>query len=233
MTVADVTLIISSPQDKDANGWISYGEFCYYFSTVSLNFNDAFNHCLGLESLLVSIGSQEENYFLQKNSKTECWIGMYRPQCWFDQSKNNHWLDGTEFKFVNWDVGEPNENTCCVKMLPATGKWRDRLCSISYNFVCKKPLSVNPNQQKRAIRRVIDSYIVGDSLEVVPNKGCLIQLCMLMCIRNWMCAGFNMRPELQNGCTCELKDDRNWLTFDSVQKVGASYWSYPIRCKIM
>ncbi|ESN92507.1 hypothetical protein HELRODRAFT_181382 [Helobdella robusta] len=199
-----------------------------------------------MKSLLVSVGSVEESSFLvEKSSENDYWIGMYRLSCSKNES-HSYWLDGSNFDFVNWmtSESEPNEDTCCSRIVNG-GMWRDKFCH--YNgcfYICEKPASTFKLQIKgRAYRRLADSYVGSDSLEVVYNKRCLVQFCMVTCLQNWICAGFNMRPALGGdggssvvvdggggvaGCNCELKDARSWLTSEPVPGVGASYWSYPI-----
>ncbi|ESN98603.1 hypothetical protein HELRODRAFT_162035 [Helobdella robusta] len=156
------------------------------------------------------------------------WIGMYRLHC-NKSDQHNYWLDGSDFNFFSWDfsIGEPNEDACCTRIIE-NGMWRDKPCNTSnYYYICKKPVTMQFFLQKRALKRLENSYTLGESLQVVQNR-CSKLYCMSLCAKKWICAGFNMRPSVGGGCQCELKDARSWLTFPHVMEVGASYWSYPI-----
>ncbi|ESO11124.1 hypothetical protein HELRODRAFT_183511 [Helobdella robusta] len=141
--------------------WLGYSGSCYYFSMVHQDFNDALNSCLGMGSLLASVGSQEENDFLQNKylninlctntlpssatTSQDYWIGMYRLQCFLNQNNYNYWLDGTEIKYQNWNLilDEPNEDTCCTRLSFPDWKWKDKYCNSTYTFICERTSSVD------------------------------------------------------------------------------------------
>ncbi|ESN98231.1 hypothetical protein HELRODRAFT_177110 [Helobdella robusta] len=229
--ISIILLRIGSPCGEPGSQWLNFGQSCYRFSTaLASTFEEALNICISMDSLLVSIGSYGENNFIvQKGSglSTNYWIGMYRIKCLIDEGQHSYWLDGTDFKFSNWLVDEPDENTCCSRII-AQGVWRDKPCNNGYLYICEKPLEIKLPTEKRAIKRLTDKYIVGDSLREVHVKRCSPMHCLSLCMQNWICGGFNMIPELSGGCSCHLKDARSWLTFNTVSKAGAGYWSYPI-----
>ena len=80
--------------------------------------------------------------------------------------------------------------------------------------------------ERKATRLTVNSYVKSDSIEVVFYKICKHLNCLKICMRNWMCNGFNLRQVAGGGCSCELKGTESWVTFPLVKETGASYWQY-------
>ncbi|ESN92508.1 hypothetical protein HELRODRAFT_181383 [Helobdella robusta] len=207
--------VFGGPAGCPNSTWQNFGQSCYFFSSGSVLFDEARNICHSMDSCM-------------DPAVNGYWIGMYRLQCLLADVKHIYWLDNSDFKFSNWDSGDPNDDACCVKLADSQN-WRDKGCASFQNFICERPISMELPFERKATKRLTNKYIVSDSLEVVwNNRRCSSLYCLSICLQQSVCAAFNMRPGLQGGCICELKDARSWLTFDTVSEVGASYWGYPI-----
>jgi len=65
------------------------------------------------------------------------WFGLYKLTA--TPAGVTAWYDGNPTTYMNWDptVGDPNENTECIRY--TRGGFRDRPCSRQFYYTCKKP----------------------------------------------------------------------------------------------
>jgi len=76
-----------------------------------MSWHNAVIFCNNLGAHLVTITSKDENLFVYENFDTKnenkCWIGATDE----NQEGKWEWVTGEEWKFTNWDDGEPNNST--------------------------------------------------------------------------------------------------------------------------
>ncbi|XP_071838886.1 uncharacterized protein [Apostichopus japonicus] len=124
-------------------GWSYFDQFCYFFDETRRTFEDSEQACSDLGGHLVSIHSAEEESFLslRMSDSMSYYIGLN------DQVTENQWkyTDASEYDFMNWSDGEPNdalEGEDCVEMRGYNwdrGMWNDVDCDQSYvAAICKK-----------------------------------------------------------------------------------------------
>uniref|UniRef100_A0A4W6EUB7 C-type lectin domain-containing protein n=1 Tax=Lates calcarifer TaxID=8187 RepID=A0A4W6EUB7_LATCA len=105
---------------------------------------DAEHACIKVGGNLASIHSPEENVFLAQliervtGHRLHTWIGGH------DAVREGTWLwsDGTEFDYVRWSLGEPNNYGIehCIEMNWGGNYWNDQKCHHGKPFVCAKDL---------------------------------------------------------------------------------------------
>ncbi|XP_060948484.1 C-type lectin domain family 4 member E-like [Limanda limanda] len=133
------------------DGWEPHGGKCYFFSSVTLTWNESRTQCISMSGDLVVINNREEQRFLESrvrgkmDTDDKFWIGL-------TDSKNKGewlWVDDTRLdssvKFWlgnnpdDWR-GEKPDGEDCVRM----GKeylmsWFDKSCGTSQKYICEKP----------------------------------------------------------------------------------------------
>ncbi|XP_060558401.1 macrophage mannose receptor 1-like [Ruditapes philippinarum] len=139
---------VPSTQYCGDTSWVLFNNNCYQVSPVtgdnsSLSWYDANTYCMGQQSNLASIHSQDEHSFLltmmtKSQSKSFAyWLGL--------NSLNDNgfkWTDQTAVDFDFWSPNEPNNyfgSEQCVEMIKSYGLWNDDHCSQTLPFICKKP----------------------------------------------------------------------------------------------
>ncbi|XP_053569949.1 macrophage mannose receptor 1 isoform X2 [Bombina bombina] len=139
------------PESEDQS-WIPFQGHCYlFFSTYTRNWAQSSLECLKLGGSLASIETSYELDFIwhhieQLNDRTnQFWIGMYRNVAgkWL-------WLDNTPVDFVNWNEGEPTEDSDseeCVEMYATKGTWNNLYCSSYRGYICKIAKLIEPTQK--------------------------------------------------------------------------------------
>jgi len=65
---------------------------------------------------------------------SDYWFGLYKLSPL--PGATTMWYDGNPSTYRSWDAGEPNEETTCVRY--TSGGFRDRNCSWSFYYTCKK-----------------------------------------------------------------------------------------------
>ncbi|XP_073533568.1 macrophage mannose receptor 1-like [Phyllobates terribilis] len=122
--------------------WIPFRGHCYIFeSSYTRNWAQASMECLRNGANLVSVEDMIESDFLfhhiellSDRVKT-FWVGLYRnvEEKWL-------WLDNTPLDFVNWNAGEPSEQSDedCVEMYSLKGTWNNIYCSSYKGYICKR-----------------------------------------------------------------------------------------------
>ncbi|CAH1775918.1 unnamed protein product [Owenia fusiformis] len=131
-----------------ADGW-SYRETtgeCYYTSQEPKPYLEAYIQCAANGASLVSIGSPEEQAFVDSQvfnvQGTDFWIG-------FDDGMLNEqdgvfaWADGEAFDFTNWGEQYPLGTSPCASLDKTTSTWKNIACNTELGFVCKKNQNVH------------------------------------------------------------------------------------------
>ncbi|ESN93437.1 hypothetical protein HELRODRAFT_180976 [Helobdella robusta] len=224
--------IVAAQHTKCPNSdWLNYGQSCYYISKTNAgHFFEALQLCRSMKSQLLSIESNDEFNFLLPflDPLKNYWIGLYRSLCILSEVNNSYWLDGSGMNYLKNVFDGANENTCCTRLAPRFNLWDRNCLAAIYPYICKLPLTIKPIQvalQKRFTKRTSNSSVQSIDVEdVVNNKWCSPSFCAIICLKNWMCAAFNLVPLHRAGCSCQLKGSESWMTFQEVQQNGASHW---------
>lgn len=110
--------------------------YCFDYARVEILYQQAVTLCKQLNSHVLSIHSEEENKFVNKNHKVKSvWLGLNkRNGIW-------KWSDGTPLNYSHWDFSQPNsgsDNKCAkLNCVAKSGKWHDVPCKHEYGVVCK------------------------------------------------------------------------------------------------
>uniref|UniRef100_A0ACB8FUZ9 Uncharacterized protein n=1 Tax=Sphaerodactylus townsendi TaxID=933632 RepID=A0ACB8FUZ9_9SAUR len=153
-------------QLKSHTAWIPFRAHCYTIIADSEPWSIAALRCLQLGSSLSSIEDFAEMNFLMEHiqhlNNGKYWIGLL-------QNVDGEWIwkDGTAVSFVNWNAGEPKNNTeenyyynsisktLCVTVSNDNGKWFTSRClSQPIGYICKA-------------NKIIEAKSTTES----PNKG--------------------------------------------------------------
>uniref|UniRef100_A0A672LRA8 C-type lectin domain-containing protein n=1 Tax=Sinocyclocheilus grahami TaxID=75366 RepID=A0A672LRA8_SINGR len=121
-------------------GWRSYDERCYFFSSDMKSWHDALEDCVSKASNLMSIQDIHERTWVRTQiSSSIFWIGLNDVA----SEGNWEWSDGTDFQ--PWETNQPDNwqnNEDCVHIRGTehqdTGKLNDLPCSSTYPFICQK-----------------------------------------------------------------------------------------------
>ncbi|KAM4688189.1 macrophage mannose receptor 1 isoform 2-T2 [Discoglossus pictus] len=136
--------------ESDQYTWIPFRGHCYSFhSSYTRNWAQSSLECLKLGGSLASIEDNLETNFIwhhveQLNDRvTSFWIGMYKnvEEKWL-------WLDNSPVDYVNWNDGEPTEESdeACVELYSTKGTWNNMYCSSYKGYICKMPKIIDPTQ---------------------------------------------------------------------------------------
>lgn len=110
----------------------------YYCSTSVASWQNANQICQNNGGHLVSINSQEENYFLANILTLQsAWIGLSD----FNSEGNFSWSNGDELGYTNWYPGQPNNYNYSqdyVELLN-DGRWNDQYNNYSLEFIMELP----------------------------------------------------------------------------------------------
>ncbi|KAM8972468.1 hepatic lectin-like [Pelodytes ibericus] len=125
------------------SGWLQFAGSCYYLSLVRSNWMKARSTCVGKQSDLAVITSEEEQQFLMSEATGKkgqrFWIGLSDVE---DEGKWT-WVDGSDYEnsYQHWKKGEPNDHQSsedCAHML-TNGDWNDVHCvNEQYYAICEK-----------------------------------------------------------------------------------------------
>ena len=108
----------------------NFGGSSYYYHENGLIWSEAKAFAEQYNGNLVSINTQEENDFIESKITSEIWIGLS------DSNEEGvwKWIDGSEYLFLNWINGEPNnagaDSECRplgedFGLMTTSGKWND------------------------------------------------------------------------------------------------------------
>jgi hypothetical protein len=125
---------------KCPDGGKAFAGHCYARFTDFKNWDAARKTCSDKQGHLVSIGSAEENAFVDTqligSSVIDVWIG------YSDGGLEGSfvWVDGASTSYTNWDKNEPNDffnAEDCATLNPSNGRWSDIGCGTFHHFVCE------------------------------------------------------------------------------------------------
>ncbi|XP_053397667.1 natural killer cells antigen CD94-like [Mercenaria mercenaria] len=118
---------ISGPVCPD--GWLSNKTSCYFFSTNELNWDQAFEQCIALQSYLVEIENSDEDDFLTSvvlGTSYEYYIGLREIEgSW-------KWMTSGNF----YTQADTDVASFCAMIY--TDNWLAVNCSTLYRYICEK-----------------------------------------------------------------------------------------------
>ncbi|XP_030578706.1 asialoglycoprotein receptor 1-like [Archocentrus centrarchus] len=126
--------------------WIAFSTSCYYFSRVSLSWNDSRDWCETKQAHLVTLRTDKEWEFVTHGTMPELfWVGLsdWRTGSWewVDQTPYTvdprRWKPGQTDNWAHHGLGPGNED--CAH-LHDDGRLNDQHCSIKERFICQKDI---------------------------------------------------------------------------------------------
>ncbi|CAI5648879.1 unnamed protein product [Oreochromis niloticus] len=121
-------------------GWTWFGGRCFIFNSSQKIWTDAESSCETLGGHLASFHSTAEYTFIRGLTHTAA--GSYK-EAWVGGRKNETvwmWSDGSQFDFINWASGEPNNSgggeDCMMINHGERDYVNDKKCNTNIPFVC-------------------------------------------------------------------------------------------------
>ncbi|XP_065194284.1 uncharacterized protein LOC135825603 [Sycon ciliatum] len=122
----------------------------YNISTDDIEWESARSRCVNNGGDLVSIGTEEEQDFLDDTFVDDAWIGLN------DRSVEGTfvWTDMTESSYEEWAGGEPStgpmaRNRDCVMLHAGDNDWENERCDRRLQYICEFaiPVTQPPNTE--------------------------------------------------------------------------------------
>ncbi|XP_030580962.1 asialoglycoprotein receptor 1-like [Archocentrus centrarchus] len=124
--------------------WTAFESSCYYFSNVSLSWNDSRDRCETQQAHLVILRADKEwDFVTNRTIPLHFWIGLsdWRTGSWewVDQTpytvESRWWRPGQPDNYAGHGVG-PGTEDCALFYYD--GRLNDQHCSIKRRFICQK-----------------------------------------------------------------------------------------------
>ena len=117
--------------------WENTTNSCFKFFNHRVNFNEAEHACFARGGQLALAKNEVQNSFINKLINKDIWLPIYTDSEGILRSKAD---------WTNWDKKQPESGSrdedC--RIMRASGKWANRPCHFSYNFLCQMP-SIPPS----------------------------------------------------------------------------------------
>ncbi|NXV53258.1 CLC4G protein, partial [Uria aalge] len=120
-------------------GWEQFAKTCYFFSSATLDWLAAKEHCAHFNAQLAIVDTEQENKFLANHimENRVFWLGLTDAE----KESNWQWVDGRSLTLTFWNSGEPNDASHqgedCATILPK-GYWNDIPCSMRRAWICER-----------------------------------------------------------------------------------------------
>ncbi|XP_068203013.1 CD209 antigen-like [Palaemon carinicauda] len=120
-------------------GWLKLGTSCYFLSVDTSTWHESRRKCIGLDSDLVKVTTDEEYNFLRDLVKGhDTWVGLTD----LHEEGVHVWTDGTVHPMIRswWSNGEPNSSEeRCIHFFPLQDdRWNDKRCIRELRYICEK-----------------------------------------------------------------------------------------------
>lgn len=136
-------------EDSNQDNRYTFNGNQYKVFNQTMTWNEAKAYCENLGGHLATITTLDEQAFIEElYSDSRLWIGGYR-----DNKNEWRWVTGEEWKYTNWDAGEPNNSDNvvsdenCVALWSAY-LWNDLNSENTYEqegFICEWENSIDSN----------------------------------------------------------------------------------------
>ncbi|NWQ95816.1 CL17A protein, partial [Burhinus bistriatus] len=120
-------------------GWVQFAKTCYFFSSTTIHWLAAKEHCAHFNAHLAIVDTEQENKFLANHimENRVFWLGltdMHKEGDW-------QWVDGRSLSLTFWNSGEPNNvghhGEDCATIF-SNGYWNDITCSSPKAWICER-----------------------------------------------------------------------------------------------
>ncbi|XP_078380290.1 neurocan core protein-like [Oculina patagonica] len=159
--------------------------------------------------------------FVKPLRSGSAWIGLNLKHGSF------RWTDGTELRYRNWNVGEPNNfkgYEHCAEIFVNNGKWNDIPCWLKRPYVCEKGgLRIHPTQYMSADIGNKDHALVNNTFQ--EHHVADVTQCLKKCLNNNKCLSFNFEYFGSASRKCELNNStRAWARDRYLKRPGFIYY---------
>lgn len=127
---------------------LAFGASCYEVFGELVSWDVAEQRCVDWGGHLASVGSPEEDGFLDGWPSALGIVDGDGSGIWLGGSDaalegDFRWSDGSPLVFDNWGPSQPDNGVgvdCIEKRNDGTGGWYDRRCADQHRYVCERPL---------------------------------------------------------------------------------------------